>query len=215
MFASCARRHLDLDDDVLQAARALSRRRGKPIGVVISELIRRGPRAVATRGGPMHSPVSRRPRRPCCHCLDRRVIGKVLSTARDHPDPDITRYPLPPCNSPLGGTADRSIQRDAMSALPQPTGPDEPKGPSPLDAIVRGPSSASGQVSGEAAQPGQPGTSAKGPVGPAVAHSPPSFQHRRRRGKSVSERRRRPSIDICATPPRVRTSASARTSSTR
>jgi len=33
---------LNLDDDVLQAARALSRRRGKPIGVVISELIRRG-----------------------------------------------------------------------------------------------------------------------------------------------------------------------------
>ena len=33
---------LDLDDDVLQAARALARRRGKPIGVVISELIRRG-----------------------------------------------------------------------------------------------------------------------------------------------------------------------------
>ena len=57
-----------------------------------------------------------------------------------------------------------------MSALPQPTGPDEPQGPSPLDAIVRGPSSASGQVSGEAAHPG---TSAKGPVGPAVAHSPP------------------------------------------
>ena len=60
-----------------------------------------------------------------------------------------------------------------MSALPQPTGPDEPKGPSPLDAIVRGPSSAAGQVSGEATHPGQPGTSAKGPVGPAVAHSPP------------------------------------------
>jgi len=33
---------LNLDDDVLQAARALSRRRGKPIGVVISELIRCG-----------------------------------------------------------------------------------------------------------------------------------------------------------------------------
>ena len=60
-----------------------------------------------------------------------------------------------------------------MSALPQPTGPDEPKGPSPLDAIVRGPSSASGQVSGEATHPGQPGTSAKGPVAPAVAQHPP------------------------------------------
>ncbi len=59
-----------------------------------------------------------------------------------------------------------------MSALPQPTGPDEPERPSPLDAIVRGPSSASGQVSGEATHPGQPGTSAKGAVGPAVAHSP-------------------------------------------
>ncbi len=33
---------LNLDDDVLQAARALPRRRGKPIGVVISELIRHG-----------------------------------------------------------------------------------------------------------------------------------------------------------------------------
>jgi hypothetical protein len=60
-----------------------------------------------------------------------------------------------------------------MSALPQPTGPDDPERPSPLDAIARGPSSASGQVSGEATHPGQPGTSAKGPVGPAVAHSPP------------------------------------------
>ena len=60
-----------------------------------------------------------------------------------------------------------------MSALPQPTGPDEPVGPSPLDAIVRGSSSASGQVSGEATHPGQPSTSAKGPVAPAVAQHPP------------------------------------------
>ena len=33
---------LNLDDDVLKAGPPLSRRRGKPIGVVISELIRRG-----------------------------------------------------------------------------------------------------------------------------------------------------------------------------
>jgi hypothetical protein len=56
-----------------------------------------------------------------------------------------------------------------MSALPQPTGPDE--GPSPLDAIVRGPSSASDQVSGEATHPGQLGTSAGGSIGPAVVQS--------------------------------------------
>ncbi|MGH8575933.1 MAG: hypothetical protein ACREXJ_03295 [Gammaproteobacteria bacterium] len=60
-----------------------------------------------------------------------------------------------------------------MSALPQPTGPDEPQGPSPLDAIVRGPSSTPGRVSGEATHAEQPGTSAKEPVGPAIAHSPP------------------------------------------
>ena len=60
-----------------------------------------------------------------------------------------------------------------MSALPQPTGPDEPEVPSPSDAIVRGPSSPSGQVSGEATHPGQSGTSAKGRVGPAVAQPPP------------------------------------------
>ena len=33
---------LNLDDDVLQAARALSQRRRQPVGAVISELIRRG-----------------------------------------------------------------------------------------------------------------------------------------------------------------------------
>ena len=60
-----------------------------------------------------------------------------------------------------------------MSALPQPTGPDEPEGPSPSDAIVRGPSSASGQVSGEATHPGQAGTSTEGPVGPTAAQPPP------------------------------------------
>ncbi len=60
-----------------------------------------------------------------------------------------------------------------MSALPQPTGPDEPEGASPLDAIVRGPSSAPGQVSGEATHPGQSGTSAEGPVEQAVAQPPP------------------------------------------
>jgi hypothetical protein len=33
---------LNLDDDVLEAARALAERRSQPIGVVVSELIRRG-----------------------------------------------------------------------------------------------------------------------------------------------------------------------------
>ena len=33
---------LNIDDDVLAAARALAERRGQPIGVVLSELIRRG-----------------------------------------------------------------------------------------------------------------------------------------------------------------------------
>jgi hypothetical protein len=60
-----------------------------------------------------------------------------------------------------------------MSALPQPNDPDEPEGPSPSDAIVRGPSTASGPVSGEATHPGQPGTSAEESVGPAAAQHPP------------------------------------------
>lgn len=33
---------INLDDDLLDAARALAERRGQPIGVVLSDLIRRG-----------------------------------------------------------------------------------------------------------------------------------------------------------------------------
>lgn len=45
---------LNLDNDVLEAARALSRRRGQPIGIVVSELIRRAlapTPSVAVRNG--------------------------------------------------------------------------------------------------------------------------------------------------------------------
>lgn len=45
---------LTIDDDVLQAARALSERRGQSIGAVVSELARRGLRpdaAPAVRNG--------------------------------------------------------------------------------------------------------------------------------------------------------------------
>ena len=45
---------LTLDDDVLEAARALAERRGQSIGTVVSELARRGLRsdaASATRNG--------------------------------------------------------------------------------------------------------------------------------------------------------------------
>ncbi len=45
---------LNLDDDVLEAARALSKRRGQPIGSVISDLVRRSltsPHSAVVRNG--------------------------------------------------------------------------------------------------------------------------------------------------------------------
>lgn len=45
---------LTIDDDVLEAARAISERRGQPIGAVVSELARRGltpPPAARERNG--------------------------------------------------------------------------------------------------------------------------------------------------------------------
>lgn len=51
---------LNLDDDVLDAARALAERRGQPVGTVLSELARRGlapARSHAVRNGIQLFPV--------------------------------------------------------------------------------------------------------------------------------------------------------------
>jgi hypothetical protein len=63
MMLSCMRTTLDIDDDVLQAAREIAALRGSTAGKVISELARRGlePRS---RGAAVRNGVPLLPRRP-------------------------------------------------------------------------------------------------------------------------------------------------------
>lgn len=50
MMLDVMRTTITVDDDVLDAARALAERRGEPIGVVLSELARRGLQPVSSGG---------------------------------------------------------------------------------------------------------------------------------------------------------------------
>ena len=67
---------LNLDDDVMEAARAIAERRGQSIGIVISELARRG--LTPASNGPVRNGIRLFPVRPGAGSVTPEIVKSLL-----------------------------------------------------------------------------------------------------------------------------------------